>query len=213
METLDPCLTHAHAQWLPALQQGIALAEARDFAAAHKPLAEAIRISASFHPLFHYLESGLNTELAIRHLRAGEFAEAEQLFTRAEFLHHDNATALAGLAASKNHDATANLPPYSTLQLAAPLTPPPAENGIHALYRRAKKAAAHEAIPLYREAIAECEAVHPAYHKLAALPWLHRAECFAAQGEDLLARNDIRHGMDLDRDNPDLLALSLNLAA
>lgn len=208
----DPCLFHAHAQWRVPLHQGKALMEDRQYSAALAPLAEAIRISASFHPLFHFLESGLNTELAILHLQAGEWEEAEKLFDRAIFLHHDNASALQGktLAQAREHG---NLPPYGTERLSAALTPPPTEDGIHALRRKARKATKDEAAPLYHAAIESCERTHLAYHRVAALPWLYRAECFAAQGEDLLARNDIRHGMDLDRNNAELLALSLRLAA
>lgn len=209
----DPCLTHAIAQWHAPLAQGKAQMAQGNVKAALPLLGEAIRISASFHPLFHFLESGLNTELAILHLRGGKFAQAQTLFTRAVFLHHDNATALAGQQACAAQDATATLPPYGTLQLAAELAPAPSEGGVHAIHARAKKAAAPEAIPLYEKAITLLESVHPAYHREAAMPWLYRAECFAAQGEDLLARNDIRHGMDLDRENAGLLALSLQLAA
>lgn len=208
----DPCLLHAHAQWLPHLHQGMAMAEAGDYAAALTPLAEAIRISASFHPLFHFLESGLNTELAALYLRNGEWEEAERLFTRAVFLHHDNATALQGREMAQHHESGV-LPAYSTSELSARLSPPQSPQGIHALRRQARAAEMAEAVPLYRQAIVLCETAHQAYHRAAALPWLHRAECFAAQGEDLLARNDIRHGMDLDRTNAGLLALSVRLAA
>ena len=208
----DPCLLHAHAQWRGPLQQGRTLADNGDYSAALTPLAEAIRISGSFHPLFHFLESGLNTELAALHLQHGEWAEAERLFDRAVFLHHDNAVALQGKALAQAEES-APLPAYQTRQLAALLTPKPTADGIHALYRQAHAADKAEAIALSRQAIELCESTHRMYHRAAALPWLCRAECFAAQGEDLLARNDIRHGMDLDRENAELLALSVRLAA
>jgi tetratricopeptide (TPR) repeat protein len=199
----DSCLIAAQMQWHPHLQQGLALYAAGEAKAALLPLAEAIRISASYHPLFHFLESGLNTELAIMHLQQHNWHEAERLFTRAVFLHHDNATAIAGEKLAQTQ-TLAPLPTYATLQLCMPLAPLDAANtGIHQLRGEGR----------YHEAIEQCDAIHKRYHQLAALPWLARARCFAALGEDMLARNDIRHGMDLDRNNSDLLALSLELAA
>lgn len=199
----DSCLIAAQEQWHPHLARGMALHAAGEPQAALAPLAEAIRISASYHPLFHFLESGLNTELAIQHLQRQDWAEAERLFTRAVFLHHDNATAIAGekLAQAQTQ---AKLPAYATLQLCAPLAPLDASHeGIHQLRTKGQLA----------EAIELCDRVHKRYHQLAALPWLARAQCFAALGEHALAQNDIRRGMDLDRKNPDLLALSQELAA
>lgn len=208
----DPCLLHAHNQWAPPLHEAQQHIDAAKFAAALLPLAEAIRISASFHPLFHYLESGLNTELAMLYMHQGNWEQAEACFTRAVFLHHDNATAIQGKQLAQQRQM-GNLPAYGTLQLSAPLTPRASDTGIHAVYQQARTATGDTAIARYHEAIALCEATHLNYHQWAALPWLARAECFAAQGEDLLARNDIRHGMDLDRKNAGLLALSVSLAA
>lgn len=208
----DPCLADAYSQWQQPLQHGITLYEAGESKAALTPLAEAIRLSASFHPLFHFLESGLNTELAQYHLANGEWDEAKALFTRAVFLHHDNPTALAGV---KLADAwqTKELSRYPILSLSSPLKPANSEApGIHALRQQALLADDHEKVALYHQAIALCETAHKRYHQLAALPLLARARCFAALGEDALARNDIRHGMDLDRRNADLLALSASLA-
>lgn len=210
MNTPDPCLTHAQSQWLAPLRQGQAHYEAGELAAALAPLAEAIRISAAFHPLFHYLESGLNTELAQLHLARGEWEEAAAAFKRAEFLHHDNAVAVAGMKQAQAREA-AELPAYGTLALSRPLAPgEDTPHGIHATRRRARE---EGSAALYRQAIELCEAAHLRYHQLAAQPWLARARVFAAQGEEALARNDIRHGMDLDRKNADLLHLSLQLAA
>lgn len=210
MSIIDPCLQHAHAQWHSHLEQGIVLYEASNPQAAIAPLAEAIRISASFHPLFHFLESGLNTELAQHYLQQSIWDKAEAAFSRAIFLHHDNATALAGKQLAQTQAAD-TLPRYDTLSLSAPLKPAsPTETGIHAWRKLAR--AAEDKTPLYLAAIEHCEAAHLRYHQLAALPWLARARCFAAMGEDSLARNDIRHGMDLDRHNPEFLALSVKLA-
>lgn len=210
MNIPDPCLQHAYDQWHSHLEQGLALYETSNPQAALTPLADAIRISASFHPLFHFLESGLNTELAQYYLQQDAWAEAETAFTRAIFLHHDNATAIAGKQLAQAQTCEA-LPRYDTLGLSSPLKPAlPTAEGIH-LWRKQAQMAEDKA-PLYHSAIAQCEAAHLRYHQLAALPWLARARCFAALGEDALARNDIRHGMDLDRRNPDLLALSMRLA-
>lgn len=209
MTTQDPCLTHAHAQWLAPLQRGEACYDAGELHAALAPLAEAIRISAAFHPLFHFLESGLNTELAQLYLSQDEWDKAETAFKRAEFLHHDNEVAIAGLQLAKAQQK-AELPTYRTISLSRPLKPEVTEQGIYALRKRAKETGS---AALYAEAIEACEAAHLHYHQLAAQPWLVRARVFAAQGEEALARNDIRHGMDLDRKNADLLQLSMQLAA
>lgn len=208
----DPCLADAYDQWQPPLQHGIALFDAGETKAALTPLAEAIRLSASFHPLFHFLESGLNTELAQYHLANGEWDEAKALFARAVFLHHDNPTALAGVKLVEARQA-GELPRYPILPLSSPLKPATSdEPGIHTLRQQAMLANGQEKAVLYHQAIALCETAHKRYHQLAALPWLARARCFAALGEDVLARNDIRHGMDLDRRNADLLTLSASLA-
>lgn len=207
----DPCLVEAHRQWQPFFAEGEAYYAGQNPQAALAPLAEAIRISASYHPLFHFLESGLNTELGIVYLAQQQWAEAEATFERAVFLHHDNATAISGQQLAQTH-INAELPRYRTLFLSSPLKGVEGAGGIHTLRKRARKADADAAIALYQEAIQICEQTHLHYHTLTAQPWLARARCFAAQGEDALARNDIRHGMDLDRKNTELLELSLSLA-
>jgi tetratricopeptide (TPR) repeat protein len=210
MTIKDPCLEHAHNQWNKALQQGIASYEAHQLQEAVAALSEAIRISSSFHPLFHFLESGLNTELAQYLLAQHAWTEAESAFDRAIFLHHDNAIAIAGKQLAQSCKAVA-LPAYDTLGMSSPLRPSSrTDNGIHAL-RYAARNATDGDLALYRASIAQCEAAHLHYHQLAALPWLARATCFATMGEDALARNDIRHGMDLDRSNADLLELSIRI--
>ncbi|MCH2546487.1 MAG: hypothetical protein MK052_02600 [Alphaproteobacteria bacterium] len=209
----DPCLIHAYRQWQAPLEQGSALYNASKMAQAIIALTDATRISASFHPLFHYLESGLNTELAEIYAANNQWQEACTAYERAVFLHHDNTTAIAGKTnAETKQPNTAER--YRTIGLSIKLRPENYQlNGIYALRKQARTASPLESITLYQQAIAECEATHLRYHQLAALPWLMRAQCFAAQGEDALARNDIRHGMDLDRANTDLLQLSVSLAA
>jgi tetratricopeptide (TPR) repeat protein len=202
----DPSLERIHRQWLPDQQQGLTLLAEGKAEEALIFLSRAITISASFHPVYHFLESGLNTELAILYQRHGNAEAALKHFNRALFLHHDNATALAGKAAIEAQQLEAPLPAYPMLELAAELSPPAgkAEAGtIHDLHSRALTVPYEEACLLYEEAIRRCEPAHQRYHQLAALPWLFRAEAFIALKEAALAKNDIRRGKDLDRHHPD----------
>ena len=72
----EASLNTAHAQWLAPLEAGRALLDAGEISACLAPLSEAIRISAAYHPEYHFLESGLNTELGRLWLEQGDYAKA-----------------------------------------------------------------------------------------------------------------------------------------
>lgn len=213
MYQIDPALTQAESTWKAALDAGKKALEAKEYANAIAQLSDAVQQSAHFHPLFHFLESGLNTELALLHLSRGEFDEAHKHFIRAVFLDHENATAKQGAKQADEEDKTP-LPAYGMERLLADFPKPETKESIWQWRAQAMQAQGDEAIALYQLAIAQCETTHEAYHKAAAQPWLWRAKSFLAQGERALAKNDGRRGLDLDKQHPDLLSMAnLSLSA
>lgn len=195
-------LSTIESSWQHSLQQAKS-----EPAKAEQHLTQAITIASSFHPLFHFYESGLNTELAKLYIRQEKFEDAVAAARRAEFLDHENEPAKQILNGN-----------YSILQeyTKAPLTTANwfanEQAGHLNLKEMSMFAAAFEAKQLasqsnfskpealYKQAIQETETAHQAYHKLAAKPWLARANYFQEIGEEELAKNDIRRARDLDAD-------------
>lgn len=168
-------------------------------------LSEAIHISAHFHPLFHFFESALNTELACIYAKQSNRIQAKALATRALFLEHDNEAAahiLDGLPIAEipiYNKATNTQQGWLPIGLqAAALT----NETIFTLAANAREQAQQgdeaAAIQSYQRAIAQTEQAHQAYHKAAAKPWILRAEYFTALGEHALAKNDLIKARDLD---------------
>ena len=194
----EASLNTALAQWLAPLEKARALFDAGEIAACIAPLSEAIRISAAYHPEYHFLESGLNTELGRFWLEQGDFAKAEKTFTRAVFLHHQNDVALAGLDAAKTKQQT-KLPAYTMaakhLKAWAAVGGGgeviPASPCIFTARTEAKTPETLEAL------IALTDEIHKEYHKLAAEPWFLRAKAHRMLGEKELAANDQRRAEDL----------------
>lgn len=199
----DPLLEAAHHAWLPALKRGILLAQEGENEAAITAFSEAIRISAAFHPRFHFLESGLQTELAIYLLNQEKWDDAAKHFKRAVFLDHTNEPALQGqnLAASQRLEV---LPAYdraaTTLMDWLGGASPPTLHHEHLLSLRAQARTAEGNMKtrLYLELLEKCEEAHQHYHRLASLPWRWRAELFRKQNQIELAENDLRRSRDLD---------------
>ena len=80
------------------------------------------------------------------------------------------------------------------------------KSGIFEAWGQAEQAGKDEAISLFSHAITLCDATHRQYHALAAEPWWLRAALHRALGEHLLAMNDLKRGLDLDRQNAWALA-------
>lgn len=206
---IDPFLATAQKQWEMHLDQGVTAYHAQNWAEALQHFSVAVSESARYHPLFHYLESGLHTELAQLHCKNNDFELAHTHFKRALFLHHDNETAQKGLEIDLSDGTEHVLPPYPFAALTATLPPPQQAAGcIRSLRMQARNREVTEAISAYQEMIEICEATHLAYHSAASLPWLWRAKTFIKQGETALARNDAIRGLDLDRKNIDLASLA-----
>lgn len=171
-------------------------------------LAEAIRISAHFHPLFHFFESALNTELAILKQAMGQGEDAKRLAKRALFLEHDNQTARAIMAGE-----VANVPPYDKASNSlhdwipsgvdvAVMQMDTSHNSMFAMTHHARslalKADEDATTSAYQAAIEQTEQTHKAYHIAASKPWLHRAQYFQQQAQTELANNDLNHARNLD---------------
>jgi tetratricopeptide (TPR) repeat protein len=75
------------------------------------------------------------------------------------------------------------------------------KSGIFDAWQQAERSGKDEAISFYSRAITLCDATHQQYHALAAQPWWLRAALHRALGEHLLAMNDLKRGLDLDRQN------------
>lgn len=203
---IDGSLLLAQSAWQKALTEGVARLQAGDTAGAIAPLSQAVQESARYHPLYHFLESGLQTDLGALYLVQHADDQAKLHFERAVFLDHSNEIAKQGL----DMIATGNvspLPRYPLLELTESL--PANHNDLKYIRRQVINLSAKDAIHHYLRAIQICEATHLAYHQSAALPWLWRARAFRAQGETYLAKNDARRGLDLDRTNADLMGLSV----
>ena len=205
-EKIDGSLLLAQSAWQGALAEGMACLQAGNAAGAIAPLSQAVQESARYHPLYHFLESGLQTDVATLYLSQAAFNQAKPHFERAIFLDHSNEIAKQGL----DMIATGNvspLPRYPLLELTESL--PANDNDLKYIRRQVLGLSAKDAITHYLRAIEICEATHLAYHQSAALPWLWRARAFRAQGETYLAKNDARRGLDLDRTNANLMGLSV----
>lgn len=204
--TVDATLMLAHRRWAASMDEVQKLAEAGLLEQALAPAAEAIRFSAAAHPQYHFIESGLHTALGSLHLRHGEHEEAKRHFERAVFLHHDNAVALAGQGAAERREALA-LPSYTHAKAWAEwlifcdVAQTQLKSRIFELWAHAEEAKKDAAISLYADAITLCDATHQHYHAFAAEPWWLRAALHHALGETLLAMNDLKRGLDLDRQN------------
>lgn len=195
---VDISLAKASAQWQASLAEGIEALDRGEPDAAIPLLSHAVTVSARFHPLYHFLESGLNTELAARLLAEGNFEEAAKYFKRAVFLDHSNMAAMEGKKAAEDGQMDKKISYSLAAMLEGMELGDGSEGTIWGLRNRGR----------YLDAIELCETTHLAYHKAAAQPWLWRARAFLAKGERMLARNDARRGLDLDRKHPDLLGLS-----
>jgi len=75
------------------------------------------------------------------------------------------------------------------------------KSGIFEAWAQAEQAEKDAAISLFSHAITLCDATHRQYHALAAEPWWLRAALHRALDEPLLAMNDLKRGLDLDRQN------------
>jgi tetratricopeptide (TPR) repeat protein len=196
---MEACLAQAFATWNHQLERAISMKEAQRFEDAEQFFHEAVKISASYHPLFHFWESGLNTELGKIFLAAGNFSAAEQHFSRAIWLHRQNEAAKTGLEAAKNQSKNTDLKIYDTLKFASPLSKIVAddfsEKNILILHL---EALTNNSVAAYSAAISCCEESHQEYHKLAAIPWLERANYFSEINAHALAKNDLRRAFDLD---------------
>lgn len=205
---MDDSLAYAYATWKPALESGVTALEAGELSKAVSLLSDALRISASFHPVYHFLETGLNTELARLLYQAKEMEKVMQVLDRAIFLHHDNPAALYAKQLLVKGQLW-NPVPYYFLKDCQSL----AQKGeIFRLYAHSCNSDdLNQKIIFLKQAIEICEETHKHYHRLAAVPWVWRARAFLAQGEEMLplARNDIWRGLDLDKLSAELLALHL----
>ncbi len=194
---IDSALNAIKSSWEAALQAGCDAANAGDHNTAISYFSQAITQSTRFHPLFHFLESGLNTELGILYHKQNNADAAKSHFERAIWLDHDNKTAKQGIEATSE----ANFAPYGIPQKIQDM--PKGD-----IWELRQAASQNSDIALYVKAIELCEATHAAYHAAAALPWLHRARSHLAIGERILAKNDGKRGLDLDPTHPDLTGLA-----
>lgn len=188
----EAALAAAYSGWHAALKAGREALKSGDAQAALAPLSEAIRISAAYHPEFHFLESGMNTELG-RILRAqGDGEGAKAAFERAVFLHHQNEVALAGLASAPILPAytmaARNLASWAAIGGGKVVD---VETCLFTLRAQAKT------VEDWRSVISLTDEAHKQYHKLAAEPWFLRAKAHRALGEKELASNDQRRAEDL----------------
>ena len=172
-------------------------------------MSKAIQISAHYHPLIHFFEASLQTELAYAYQQLGDTERATQHAKRAVFLDHNNQTAIA-IAGSNPTTINALLYGASIYTLSGWLGgdaryPPIGETEemfVEALQAKTllDEKSWNAAIDTYSKLIEQMEDLHQAYHIEAAKPWLMRAEYFQAKGEKELAENDLRKAKDLDRE-------------
>ena len=216
LSQIDATLLLAYCRWKTHLADAKILQQAGQPEVAVMCASEAIRLSADVHPQYHFLESGLHTALGALHVQYGEYDDAKRHFERAVFLHHDNPVALAGVAAIGNEAVKPpsprggegiTLPPYTHAKAWAEWQAfcgahdSEHRSGIFEAWQQAERAEKNEAISLYTHAITLCDATHRQYHAMAAEPWWLRAALHRALGEHLLAMNDLKRGLDLDRQN------------
>lgn len=191
----DAALQRAYHLWQAPLQQGQAFWQASDFAAAETALNEAVRISASFHPLFHFFESGLNTELALTLYAMGDKERLAPVVKRALFQDHFN-PAMLSLQSWLNDGAEPTLHPYDIWGLSSPLFDA-GESALKAAFLASLSLQGEEKVNSLRAIIRECETNHGAFHRFSAEPYAVRAEFFLAKNELYLAGNDVVKGLNL----------------
>ncbi|MBY0354508.1 MAG: hypothetical protein K2Q12_02115 [Rickettsiales bacterium] len=206
VESLDGSLALACAQWHPMMNKAQQHMQAGESEPAIECASEAIRLSALWHPQYHFLESGLHTAVGALYLAEKHYAMATQNFSRALFLHHDNTSAHAGLCAAQQQ-VSDEIPPYTEALSWQAWCNMASCDGVSLqseLFEKrlqAENSMGDSAFLAYEDATKCCDATHQAYHRLAAQPWWLRASLFMEQGEDALAKNDLRRGLNLDRTN------------
>lgn len=192
----DAALQQAYRHWQEPLAQGHALWQAGRLRAAEAAFHEAVRISASYHPLFHFFESGLNTELALTLYALGDNAPLQSVVERALFQDHFNPVMLSFAQWLKGEITEPVITPYDIWGLSSPLFDGDG-SALKAAFLHAQHLQGEEKVHALRATIRECEVNHGAFHRLSAEPYTVRAKFFLARNDIFLAQNDVVKGLNL----------------